>query len=78
MRLIIVNLVFIWFVRQLAAVCYGRVGMMSDNNDLDTNMVSAPFFMRSTEELQDVKRDFMGSHVGKTRHRWSMKTNLVS
>ena len=72
------TLVFILLVCQLAAVYHGRVGMMSGNNDIGTYMVGAPFFMSSTEELQDIKRDFMGSHVGKTRHRWSMQANLVS
>ena len=73
-----VTLVFILLVRQLATVCRGRVGMMSGNNNIGTYMVGAPFFMSSTEELQDMKWDFMSNHVGKTRHRWSMQANLVS
>ena len=71
-------LVFILLVPQCAIVCHGRVEMMSGNNDIDIYMVGAPFFMSSTEELQDIKQDFMSSHVGKTRHRRSMQTNVVS
>ena len=40
-------------MRQLEAVCHGRVGMMSGNNDIGTYVVGALFFMSSTEELQD-------------------------
>ena len=72
------TLVFILLVRQLVVVCHGRVEMMSGNNDIGTYMVGVSFCMSITEELQDIKQDFMSSHVGKTRHRWSMQANLMS